>query len=62
MDIWVREDCWTGEARMDSFSIKLTCDRAIRTEQWADLGVVVVVVFHSQGQTMGTISGNWPEQ
>ena len=32
---------------MDSSSIKFICDhRAVRTEQWADLGVVVAVLFH----------------
>lgn len=41
---------------MDSSSIKLICDhRAVRTEQWADLGVVVAVLFHRGGQTTGAV-------
>lgn len=32
---------------MDSFSNKLACDyKAGRTEQWVDLGMVMVVLFH----------------
>lgn len=38
---------WTGEAKMESSSIKLICNhRAVRTEQWANLGVMVVVLCH----------------
>lgn len=59
---WDREDCWIGGAEMDSSSIKLICDhRVVRTEQWADLGVVVAVLFHRGGQTTGAIHGNWPK-
>lgn len=47
---------------MVSFSIKLACGhRAVRTEHWAELGGVVIVLFHWWAQNRGAVSGNWPE-
>lgn len=52
---------WRGQ---DGFLqlIKLACGhRAVRTEHWAELGGVVIVLFHWWAQNRGAVTGNWPE-